>query len=205
MGLTAVKTPHTDSTQRRALGFIILLALAAAGLSLAGDSARLWLRFEADAHTTGEWWRWLTAHIVHLGYTHAALNVAGLGLMFVLFAPLLSATDWVIGTGVSALIVSLGLVAFSPAIVWYVGLSGVLHGLFVLGVVAMSRSEPMVAIALALGLLAKLVWEQAVGPVPGSELTAGGPVIVDAHLYGAIGGWLASLVSRLSARASNGV
>jgi membrane associated rhomboid family serine protease len=34
----------------------------------------------------------------------------------------------------------------------------------------------------------KLLWEQAVGPLPGSAEVAGGKVIVDAHLYGAIGG-----------------
>jgi len=39
---------------------------------------------------------------------------------------------------------------------------------------------------------AKLVWEQTGGPLPGSEATSGGTVIVDAHLYGALGGFIAA-------------
>ena len=41
---------------------------------------------------------------------------------------------------------------------------------------------------------AKLGWEQLAGPLPFTGETAGGPVIVDAHLYGAVGGALAALL-----------
>ena len=149
---------------------------------------------------TGEWWRLLSAHLVHLGTAHMLLNVVGLGLLYLLFAPLLTLSSWALGTLLSALAVSLGLLVASPEISWYVGLSGVLHGLFAVGLVAMSRSERRLAIGLAAGLVVKLIWEQLAGPVPGSAMTAGGPVVVDAHLYGAIGGWLASLVLRLAGR-----
>jgi len=37
-------------------------------------------------------------------------------------------------------------------------------------------------------VVGKLVWEQLTGALPGSESIAGGEVLVDAHLYGAIGG-----------------
>ena len=41
------------------------------------------------------------------------------------------------------------------------------------------------------GLVAKLAWEQTLGPLPMTARTAGGPVIVNAHLYGSLGGVLA--------------
>jgi len=42
-------------------------------------------------------------------------------------------------------------------------------------------------------LLAKLAYEQLYGALPGSAATAGGPVIVDAHLYGSIAGIIAAV------------
>jgi len=51
---------------------------------------------------------------------------------------------------------------------------------------------------LLLGL--KLAWEQLAGPLPGSEALSGGPVVVDAHLYGTsaglLGVWLLELRRR---------
>ena len=47
------------------------------------------------------------------------------------------------------------------------------------------RAESIVILALIFG---KIAYEQFAGPVPGSEFASGGPVVVDAHLYGAIGG-----------------
>ena len=44
------------------------------------------------------------------------------------------------------------------------------------------------ALILAVVVAAKVAYEQLAGPLPGSEATSGGAVIVDAHLYGVIGG-----------------
>ena len=53
---------------------------------------------------------------------------------------------------------------------------------------------------LLLLLIAKISYEQFSGPVPGSEATSGGPVIVDAHLYGALGGILGALLGKIRAK-----
>ncbi len=42
--------------------------------------------------------------------------------------------------------------------------------------------------ALLIIVIGKLVWEAYMGPLPGSEFVAGGPIVVEAHLYGAFGG-----------------
>jgi membrane associated rhomboid family serine protease len=70
----------------------------------------------------------------------------------------------------------------------------VLHGLLVAGLFAGAMQRDREAVVLSILVIAKLVWEQAVGPLPGSESTAGGAVIVDAHLYGAVGGLLGALI-----------
>jgi hypothetical protein len=84
--------------------------------------------------------------------------------------------------------------AFLPAVHWYVGLSGVLHGLFVAGALA-SLAAGYRAELLLLGLLVvKLAWEQVHGALPGSEGFAGGTVLVESHLFGAIAGLFAAAV-----------
>ena len=56
------------------------------------------------------------------------------------------------------------------------------------------RSFPAGWVVLWAAVVAKLAYEQLVGPLPGSEAAAGGAVVVNAHLYGAIGGALSACV-----------
>jgi membrane associated rhomboid family serine protease len=72
-------------------------------------------------------------------------------------------------------------------------LSGALHGLLVtLIIVDYVEHKHWLNILLLLGVMVKLVWEGVMGPMPGSESTAGGPVVVQAHLYGSVGGLMIS-------------
>ena len=84
-------------------------------------------------------------------------------------------------------------------LVWYVGLSGVLHGMLLAGLVAGWAERKTESLLLAALLLAKLIYEQFMGPLPGSESTAGGAVVVNAHLYGAAGGLFSGLLLRVRA------
>jgi rhomboid family GlyGly-CTERM serine protease len=76
----------------------------------------------------------------------------------------------------------------NPGLIWYVGLSGVLHALFVAGLLGDIREHAALGWLVLLGFAGKIIFEQMYGPLPGSERSAGGPVVVDAHLYGAIAG-----------------
>lgn len=173
---------------RQRLGpWVPVLAMAAIAVLFAagGDGAREALRYERDALAAGEAWRLLTGHLVHLGWAHLAMNVAALGLIRLLVGDALTATDWIVAAVVSAVGIDVGLYAFSPEIDWYVGLSGVLHGLLAAGALVLLREQPMLAAVLGCGLVIKLLLEHAAGPLPFSESTAGGDVVTEAHLYGA--------------------
>ena len=77
----------------------------------------------------------------------------------------------------------------SPAVGWYVGLSGVLHAVWAAAAVAMWRSSRVEALSSLALLAAKLAWECLVGPLsaaPGEGL----PVVTAAHRYGALAGVL---------------
>ncbi len=178
-----------------------LFPVAVFGVSLAllagGEAIREGLRYERTAVAAGEVWRLLSGHFVHLGPSHFALNMAGLGLVWYLVGDAIGRYQWLAVTAISVVTIDLGLWFFNPELQWYVGLSGVLHGLLVAGLVASASRERKEAIAVAIIVAAKIAWEQFSGPLPGSEASSGGAVIVDAHLYGAIAGLLAGIVARI--------
>lgn len=161
----------------------IAVALLAAILQWMG--AAEWLRLERE-QAWAEPWRLLCAHFVHLGWTHLGLNLAGLALLWLLVGDTVRPLAWASGVVFLALGVSLGLLCCSPAVGWYVGFSGVLHGLFAAGAVANLRRLTPLALAILGILLVKLVAERT---GQGDSITAeliGGAVIVDAHLYGVL-------------------
>jgi rhomboid family GlyGly-CTERM serine protease len=178
----------------------ITVAMLCFAAMVGGINALFWLRYERAAVLDGEVWRLLTGHLVHLGWAHLAMNLAGLGLIWLLFGRVYSALQWTVLFVACALGISLGFMLFRPELVWYVGLSGVLHGLFVAGAVA-GIFAGYRAEWLLLGLLVlKLFWEQYFGPLASTEQMIGGLVIVDAHLYGALIGLGGGLALRLAAR-----
>lgn len=149
-----------------------------------------------NRHTVfhGEPWRFFTANFVHLGWPHFWMNMGALGLIWLMFAKRFNTFEWCGIFIISALIVSAGVHYHNPEFNYYVGLSGVLHGLIIAGVLRELAVDRIYAVAVGLLTLIKLGYEQLNGALPGSEATAGGTVLVDSHLFGAIGGAVAVLL-----------
>jgi rhomboid family GlyGly-CTERM serine protease len=159
----------------------ILLAMdAVLGL---GDNVDQLLRYDRGAIAAGGWWRLLTAHIVHLDVHHLILNELGLVLVWSLFAQDYDAVEWCAIVLSGALAISSGLWWLSPRVGWYVGASGVLHSVMGAGVAKHLAERSWDRWILAVGLCAKLAWEQWGGP-------AAPLIVVDAHLYGAACGFI---------------
>jgi len=178
-------------TVRQGAWLVGLMAGISVLLALGGEPVRLALRYERPAVLAGEYWRLLTGHWVHASSAHLLLNMAGLGLMTLLLARDYSLRQWLVVLLASVFAIDAGLVFFQPQLNWYVGLSGVLHGTLAAGAVAWWRHERWpLALMLSVGLAGKLAWEQWHGALP---LSGDLPVIVDAHLYGALGGLAAGL------------
>mgnify|MGYP001821887481 FL=1 len=171
-------------------------------LVIGGEAASADFRFDRVAIQAGEAWRLVTGHFVHLGGPHFTLNVAGLALVWFLVGQAFDWRQWLLIIGVSIITMDLGLWLLNPELDWYVGLSGLLHGILAAGLVERLRRPDAETLVLAALVLGKLAWEQLSGPLPGSEGAAGGPVVVDAHLFGALGGVLAALALRIRVRAS---
>ncbi len=136
----------------------------------------------------GEYWRLLSGHFAHLGPEHLLLNIAGLVLVWLLVGRQYTTRQWLIVTVFSLVVISLGFWTLDPNLLWYVGLSGLLHGLLIAGAIGSVRTRPVESMIIIVAVAGKLAYEQVLGPLPGSEATAGGTVITNAHLFGAFGG-----------------
>jgi rhomboid family GlyGly-CTERM serine protease len=142
-------------------------------------------QYQRLAITAGEWWRLCSCHFVHLGARHALFNVAGLCLLWALFARHFRPSQWLIVLLCSMATVDLGLWYLQPRVSWYLGASGVLHGLWAAGACAECRRGGWQSWLPLAALLAKLSFEHATGA---SAVISGMPVVLSSHLYGAIGG-----------------
>ena len=134
--LSVLRSLNCDGRRGLALlGACAVLLLAA----LTGEAGRALLRYERGALAAGQWWRLLTAHVVHLDIRHALLNSLGLALLWALFARDYSPRQWgAVVLGAMAAI-DAGLWLCDSTLLWYVGSSGALHGVMAAGALAHVR------------------------------------------------------------------
>ncbi|TFH48259.1 MAG: rhombosortase [Lysobacterales bacterium] len=143
-------------------------------------------------------WRLFTGHFAHLSLMHAMVNAVALLLLTQLFSDRLRAWEqWAVLLG-TPVIISLVFWIAMPGLIWYRGLSGVLHAFYFAGCVvwlmASSGRARWLPIAALAGGTIKVLFEQ-----PWSETFPwanwlGAPVVPQAHLIGALVGTAAGLL-----------
>jgi rhomboid family GlyGly-CTERM serine protease len=176
-------------------GVALLLALALLLLpALGGEPWRTAWSYDRAALRAGEYWRLLAAHCVHLGNRHLLFNAAGMVLLWAMFARSWRPLQWLVIVVATMLVIDAGLWWLSPAVQWYVGASGVLHGVWAAGAWSEWRRDAALRWLPAVLLAGKLASEQ----WQGASLVVGDmPVVLAAHLYGAVGGVLLPLAWQL--------
>jgi len=136
----------------------------------------------------GQWWRWFSGHFAHTNDMHAIMNAAALLLAANLHAKYLSALNQILLVLLLCALTSLGIYLGSTYLVDYVGLSGVLHGLFVAGACKDIQEKEKTGYILLLAIVIKVVYEQVFGASDSVADMIDAPVATDAHLWGAISG-----------------
>jgi len=145
------------------------------------------LRFDRQLIEQWQIWRIISGHFTHLNWNHYLLNMAGLGMVAAFFSSYRSSAYWLGALFFISLVCSAGMLVDNQ-LDRYVGFSGVLHGLFIIGGRWEMQRYKLSGAALLVIIVGKLIWEQWYGALPGSESMTGGRVAINAHLYGAIGG-----------------
>ena len=161
--------------------FVGLNLLIATLLQLVGPEH---LRYERDWLQTGQVWRIVSAHWVHVGWAHLALNSLGLAICVSLANPRWSLRRWFLQSLCLGLGISLLFTLQNPELHWYVGFSGILFGLYFLAAHDLYARDRLVALLMGGAIVIKVIFEQYTPYDLDSSDLIGAPVIVDAHLYG---------------------
>lgn len=164
--------------------FFIIFILLPVSFSLLGEKAVDYFEYSRSGLLHGEVWRIFFCHFTHINWHHVFLNILGALLIYILLGNLYSLTIWAVAVTGCAIGVSVGLLFFHPEILWYRGLSGVLHGLFMMGVIRGMRQGNVLYCFAFLGITAKLISELISGPGTISAGLLNAPVISEAHFYG---------------------
>lgn len=146
------------------------------------------LAYQRQLILEGQWWRLLSGNLLHTNAWHLYMNLAGLWVIVSLHKPHYDALRLGILFCVLCVMQGLGLLLFYPTLIGYVGLSGMLHGLFTYGAVMDIRQGLKSGYLLLLGVILKVAYEQFFGA--SSEMTQliNARVATEAHLVGLVSG-----------------
>jgi rhomboid family GlyGly-CTERM serine protease len=190
---------------------------AAERQSLAGAAVLVLLQAATPLHAglqyqhglmAQEPWRALTAHLVHINWTHALINAAAWFIVARLFAPEFTRWRQPVVLVASAVAITLSLALLHPTIAWYRGFSGVLHGLFFAGALCWllatlragttSMRALWLPVLLVVGGAIKVALEQPGGSATPYAEWLGAGTVPQAHLAGAVTGALLGSVFALT-------
>ncbi|AIY65547.1 membrane protein [Pseudoalteromonas piratica] len=137
---------------------------------------------------TGEYWRIITGHFSHSNGYHLMLNLAGVALIWALHGEYYDSKKYALALFLLALYTGGGLYIFYPENTIYNGLSGVLHGLIIIGALIDCQKGMKTGYLLFIGVWLKIAWEQYTGPSAELGELIEARVAIEAHLIGAVSG-----------------
>lgn len=165
---------------------LLCLLLATAALQALG--LRDALAYNREAIDQGRWWLLATGSLVHSNIAHWLMNAVALAILW-LIVDGLRGFAWLLC--IALLINGLALYVLEPQLQFYVGLSGVLHTLFVAGAMQLLTRDPRTAALLLAFVICKVLAEQlGIRSVGSLESVIGLRVATEAHLWGALIGLL---------------
>ena len=175
----------------------LLGAGALAAYLVLGAAPEAWV-FDRVAITQGDWWRLITGHWVHSDLAHAAWDITALLLFGALFEARLK---WRLPLAllVATVGVDLWLWWGEPALLYYCGLSGILNGLLITGLLYLWRDlrHPLILLTAA-GAALKILVEINVGQALFTQTAW--PSVPTVHAAGFLSGLILTWVSWISER-----
>ncbi|MFT7224045.1 MAG: rhomboid family GlyGly-CTERM serine protease [Cellvibrionaceae bacterium] len=152
------------------------------------------LEFNRQQILSGEVWRLWTGHLVHTDSLHFSLNIVAALIIYFTFFTGTKFGELLVCSFVFATLISITLLCIYPSLVWYNGLSGLLHALAAYFSMRLARDEGrMFWVGLA------IVWGkvliEAVRAHFGYESPIGDmTVITEAHFIGAFFGTTTAII-----------
>ncbi|MCS6203773.1 rhombosortase [Shewanella baltica] len=174
----------------------LVVSLICAGLYVAGLASPAvdnLLAYRRSAIADGEWWRLISGNLLHTNQWHLLMNLAGLWVVLLLHHLHYNIKGLSALFLVLCLLEGIGLYLGYPQLIGYVGLSGMLHGLFAFGAVQDIIRKLRSGYLLLLGVIIKVGHEQLYGASNDVTAMIGARVATEAHLVGLICGLICAL------------
>jgi len=152
--------------------------------------ASQWLAYYHTGIAQFEFWRLITATFCHTNLNHLLMNLSGLVITLALFMQTFNKMRLLPLIVFNSLFIGVSLFLLESDVIWYVGFSGVLHGIFSYGAMHDIHQQDRWGYLLGGGLLIKVAYEQVFGAEQSTIDLIGAPVLVNAHLYGVLAGIL---------------
>ncbi len=154
------------------------------------------LSYRYDNIAAGELWRIATGNLLHTNLWHLLMNLAGFWVILFLHEMHYKGhASKFMGLFFSLCILEgLGLYFFYPELKGYVGLSGLLHGLFTFGALLDIRKGYISGYLLLVGVCLKVAYEMYFGASESVSSLINARVATESHFIGVLTGLLCGLV-----------
>tara|TARA_Y100001960_G_scaffold306309_1_gene361351 strand:+ start:1217 stop:1783 length:567 start_codon:yes stop_codon:yes gene_type:complete len=169
--------------------FFPLIAVSLVCLGLQFEPLASLTEWHRQWISEGQWWRIVSGNFTHTNFAHLAMNLAGLWVIHFIFKPSHRAFAWAL------LLISLavGLLNMLSDMTSYVGLSGVLHGLFACFALQEALKGRKSSWLLVIGVVAKVAWEMSMGASQSTSELIQARVAVESHMFGTLSGLVFAL------------
>ncbi|QUM76897.1 rhombosortase [Moritella sp. 24] len=146
------------------------------------------LDYNRELIINGQFWRLISGNLNHTNIYHLLLNISALAVIAGLHYRYYSARAYVSLIVTLSVGVGVGIFILSPSTHLYVGLSGILHGIIIVGAIIDVTKGYYTGYALFIGTIIKVIHEQLFNsPIEMSQLIEA-KVLTEAHLYGLVTG-----------------
>lgn len=146
------------------------------------------LDYNRELVINGELWRLVSGNFNHTNIYHLLLNMSALAVICGLHYRYYNSTAFLSLVLLLSIGVGAGIFYFSPSTHLYVGLSGILHGIIIVGAIIDATKGFYTGYILIIGTILKVINEQLFNsPIELSQLIEA-EVLTEAHLYGLVSG-----------------
>ncbi|NQZ93389.1 MAG: rhombosortase [Moritella sp.] len=173
--------------QHRWLNWFFLGLLCLIIYAISADNITA-LDYNRESIINGEYWRLISGNFNHTNIYHLFLNLAALAVIGGLHYRYYNSAAY---TGLILLLsigVGVGILWLSPSTHLYVGLSGILHGIIIVGAVIDVTKKYYSGYVLIIGTVIKVINEQLFNSPVGISQLIEAKVLTEAHLYGLVTG-----------------
>ena len=176
---------------------IIILAISFL-LMLLPESIRELFYLDISQIKKAHYWRLISGHLIHYSWAHWAVNATGL-IIYLLFFKRQNKHCLFFTLCFLIIFISAGLIIYSQQLKWYLGLSGVLTGLFAYSAIIYFRQEKLLMSIIFILIVFYVGYQLSQGELTASTLYAINSASY-AHALGLLGGTLAAIVNLTTRR-----